>query len=107
MSLSREDEDWCDDYRPLVPWNQDQSCAMDDTPAEETVRGPAEPGPEKMMPHVPKSLPDDSPVVTVAVGAEVNATESVEEYQAVMHPDIEVSAALGKLGNFTADLETA
>ncbi|KAK7497164.1 hypothetical protein BaRGS_00011458 [Batillaria attramentaria] len=109
MSISRdESDDWCDDYRPLVPWQQEQSCTMDETPDEEEMaRGPAEPGADMMMPKVPKPLKEDVAVVTVAVGAEVNATETVQEYQATMHPDIEVSAALGKLGNFTADLETS
>lgn len=111
MSLSREEsDDWCDDYRPLVPWQQDQSCPMDELPQneeEETLRGPAAPGADHLMPTVPRSVFQDVAVVTVAVGSEINATETVDEYQAMMHPDIEVSAALGKLGNFSAELETA
>ncbi|PVD29082.1 hypothetical protein C0Q70_11679 [Pomacea canaliculata] len=114
MSLARDEvDDWCNDYRPLFPWQQDQSCPMDAGPEDaEASTGLAEPGPENMMPTVPGSFIDSKPmdiaVVTVAVGAaQVNSTESAEEYQALMHPDIAVSPMLSHLANFTAELETA
>lgn len=116
MALSREEpDDWCDDYRPLVPWDRDQSCSPDTEPGlspQLSNTGPADPGIDDVMPAVSKAMVEESTqqsvaVVTVAVGAEKNSTESVDEYQAMMHPDIAVAPALGQLGNFTADLETA
>ena len=115
MALSKEEpEDWCDEYRPLVPWERDQSCSPDTEPGfspSASDHGPVDPGVDDIMPSVFKAAVEESTqqsiaVVTVAVGSE-NATESVDEYQAIMHPDIAVAPNLGHLGNFTADLETA
>lgn len=118
MALSREEpEDWCDDYRPLVPWDRDQSCSPDTQPGSGpppvSDNGPTDPGLDDVMPVVSKAAVEEEAsqqsvaVVTVALGSEKNATENVDEYQATMHPDIAVAPTLGHLGNFTADLETA
>ena len=112
MALSREEpEDWCDEYRPLVPWDHKQSCPSDTYTPESS--GPAQPGVDDVMPTVSKATVEEEAgqsmaVVTVAVGADSNDTaENVEDFQAMMHPDIAVSPTLGHMANFSADLETA
>ncbi|XP_070189076.1 cyclic AMP-responsive element-binding protein 3-like protein 1 isoform X2 [Littorina saxatilis] len=116
MAVSKEEQDdWCDDYRPLVPRDTDQSCPTDMEPGLEPQAenaGPADPGVSDVLPVVSKVAVEEATqqsmaVVTVAVGSEKNATESIDDYQAMMHPDIAVAPTLGNLGNFTADLETA
>ncbi|KAL8619014.1 hypothetical protein ACOMHN_020712 [Nucella lapillus] len=122
MAFSREDpDDYCDEYRPM-PWGRGESCptttdrqAQAPPAGEPSSSSHADPKVEDVLPFVPQPPPvgeGDGPrespaVVTIALGADNNATrEAKDEYQAMMHPDIAVAPTLGH-GNFTADLETA
>lgn len=114
MSIAREEaDDWYEDFRPLVPWQRDQSCPTDAVP-EKVAEPPEvmmEPVADTAMPTISKSTLEVAPqgiaVVTVAVGAEGNITEVSDDYQALMHPDIAVSPHFGHMGNYSAELETA
>jgi hypothetical protein len=109
MAFTRDEpEDLCDDLRPTLPWEEADTSDHHDNDLDVLSTKVAEVKVGDMMPHIKKEFPAGETFAVVTMAAP-NQTESAEELQALMHPDIAVAPPMPHhRGNMTsAELETA